>query len=178
MEVTQNEEMAMFINVPELTKARLSLMHLPSNRIIKTEEEYQAAQQQRQQKPDPQMIELQLKQLEAARGDKELELRAAQLSFEVKQQQQREAEKHDEKMGSNRAREFEAQASVIKARSEYQTEQLKLAQKSEQFSAGLQNDRELKELDLHANVFMKSIEEERKSRDQMLTARRIRLRKP
>jgi hypothetical protein len=172
METSQNPNMAMAINTDELIKARLALMHLPSNRIVRTDEEILQAQQLAQQeaanKPDPQMIELQIKASEVQIKEKELDIKQQQLAFEVGQQQQRELWEHQEKMGSNQARLFESQAQVIKARSEVEVEMIQMAQKDEQFRAKLLNDKEMKELETHSRVFLKSMEEQRKSAENSL----------
>ena len=60
-------------------------------------------------------------------------------------------------MGSNQARELEAQAQVMKARSEVQVEMIQLAQKDEQFRAKLAADREMAELGNSAQIFLESM---------------------
>lgn len=165
MEAAQNPEMAISVNMDELTRARLATMHLPSGRIVKSVEEVAAARQQQANQPNPQMVELQIKMMEADMRKAELALKQAQLQFEMQQAQQREAWEHQEKMGSNKAREMEAQAQVLKARSEVQVEMIKLASKDKQFMAKLQNDKEIASLDTHAQVFLKSMEEERKNEE-------------
>lgn len=177
METAQNPSMAMAVNTDELVKARLALMHLPSNKIVRTPEEIAAAQQAAAQQPDPRMIELQIKQAELQIKQQELQLKAGQLQFELSQQQQREAWEHEEKMGSNQARMAEAHAQVLKARSEVEVEMLQMAQKDEQFKAKLAADQSMKELDLNSKVFLKSMEEQRKLDENSLYAEEIELKK-
>lgn len=168
MEAAQNPTMATVINMDELVKARLALMHLPSNRIIRTDEEIQQAAEAAQQQPDPAMIELQLKQEEMAIAKQTLQLKAAQLQFEMQQQQQREEWDHDEKMGSNQARLAEANAQVLKARSLVEVEMIKLAQGNEQFMQKLLADKEITLLKQQSQVFLKSMEESRKLQENEL----------
>ena len=170
METAQNPNVAMAVNMDELTAARLAMMHLPSGRILKTKEEIQQAVQAQQQQPDPAMIELQLKQQELAQGDRQLQLKEAQLRFEMGMQQQREAWEHEERMGANRAREAEAQASVIREQTVMKTEMIKLASKDQQYMQRLLADKEMHDLDIRAEVFMKSMEEQRKQRESQLVA--------
>ena len=177
VEVTQNPEMAMMINVPELVRARLSTMHLPSNRIIRSLEEIAQAQQQAANQPDPEMIELQIKQQELALKKQELDLRTAQLRFELGQQQQREMWEHEEKMGANEARLRESEAQVLKARSEVQVEMIKLAQNDEQMKLKLQSDNEMMNLKIQSQVFLKSMEEARKAQENSLHAEEMKLRR-
>lgn len=177
METAQNPQMAMVVDTKELTKARLALMHLPDNRIIKTDEEIAAAEQQAAQQPNPQMLELQLKQAELEVKKQELNLRAQQLAFELHQQQQREQWEHEEKMGSNQARMVEAQASVLKARSEAEVEMIKLASKDKQHVQKLLNDREIEQLKLSSAAFLKSMEQTNKATENALYASELKLKK-
>lgn len=168
MEVANNPQLALAINVDELTKARLQLMHLPSNRIVKNEQEMAEAQQAAANQPNPEMIELQIKQTEAQTAQMRAETERAELEFQRVQQQQREQWEHDEKMGSNFARIQEAQAQVIKARSEYALELVKLAGKDKQVAAKLANDKELAQLSINSQIFLKSMEEDRKNQENRL----------
>lgn len=169
MEVAQNPETAISINVDELTRARLAVMHLPSNRIVKSKEEVEAARKAAASQPTPEQIDMQLKMAEAQREDRKLALQEAQLKFELGQQQQREMWEHEEKMSANFARVKEAEASVIKARSEVEVELYQAAQKNEQFMAKLANDKELAALGVHADVFLNSMNQNSKRVDQLLT---------
>lgn len=168
METTQNPQMSMVVNTDELTKARLALMHLPSNRILRTDEEIAQAQQAAANAPDPKMMEVQLEQQKLELEKQALALKAQQLQFEMHQQQQRELWEHEEKMGSNQARMAEAQAQVLRARSEVEVEMLQMAQKDEQFRNKLLNDREMKQLETHSKVFLASMEEQRKIQENSL----------
>lgn len=175
METTQNPAMAMAVNSDELVKARLALMHLPSNKIVRTSEEIAAAQQEAAKQPDPRMIEVQIKQAELQLKQQELQLKAGQLQFELQQQQQRELWEHQEKLGSNQARMAEAHAQVLKARSEVQVEMLQMAQNDAQFKAKLEADKEMQELNTQSKVFLKSMEEQRKLDENSLYAQELEL---
>lgn len=175
METAQNPIMQMMVNMDELTRARLALMHLPSNRIVKNEQEVAQAMQQAQNKPDPAMMELQIKQQEVQIQQAKLQLEQQKLQFEAAQQQQREAWEHEEKMGSNYARAQEAQASVIKARSEYAVAMAQLAAKDQQAMSKLAADSEMKQLAINSEVFLKSMEENRKERENLLFAKELEL---
>jgi hypothetical protein len=175
VEAVNNPEMAMVINTDELTRARLALMHLPSNRILKTEEEIAQAQQAAAQKPDPRMIELQIKQMEAQTAQGTLELKKMELQFQSAQQQQRELWEHEEKMGANQARLAEANSSVLKARSEVQVEMIKLAQKDEHFKARLAADAQMNQLGHQADVFLASMQETRKQQENDLYQEELRI---
>lgn len=158
MESAQNPQVAAVVNPTELTRARLHLMHLPTNKIIRTEAEIQAALQQEQQKPDPKMLELQLKQAELEIEKQKLALATQKMQFEMSLNQQRAQWEHEEKMGANQARLIESQASVIKVRSESEIEMLKIAQRNEQFQQRILNDKDLAVLSNQAKAFIKEME--------------------
>lgn len=170
VEVQQNQQLALWINQPELQKARLALMHLPSNKIVRTQDEYNQAKAELDAQPNPVIIDMQVKQAEAARADRELSLKEQELAFQAQQAQQREAWEHDEKMGSNYARVQEAQAQVIKARAEVEAEVIKLAAKDRQLAAQLQQQALSQQNATDAKVFMHSMTESRKAVEAQLTA--------
>lgn len=167
MESAQNPQVAAVINPAELTRARLHLMHLPSNRIIRTEEEIAAEQQNQQQKPDPKMLELQLKAKELELEERKLNISQQKLQFDATLAQQRAQWEHEEKMGANQARLVESQASVLKVRSESEIEMLKIAQRNEQFQQRILNDKDLALLGNQAKAF---IEQMRLTTEQQKTA--------
>jgi hypothetical protein len=170
METAQNPMMAMAVNTDELVKARLALMHLPSNKIIKTPEEIQQAQQAMQNKPDPAMLKLQIEQGQLQVAQQTLQLKAAQLRFDSGLAQQRAQWEHEEKMGSNQARLAEANASVLKAQLDSQTEALKIQQKDVHGAAQLATKSQIAELDRQATIYTKGMEEQRAQQDLAVKA--------
>lgn len=177
METAQNPNMAMAINSDELVRARLALMHLPGNKIIRTKEEIAAAQEAAANQPDPKMMELELKQAELKLKEAELKLKEGELKFQLYQQQQREAWEHEEKMQANEARMAEAEAQVIKARSEVQVENLRLAQKDQQLKLQLVNDKEMQQLDLQAEAYLAGMQEQRKNKENALYEKELEIKK-
>lgn len=165
METAQNPMMAMAVNSDELVKARLALMHLPSNKIIKTPEEIKQAEQKAQNKPDPAMLKLQIEQGQLQVAQQTLQLKAKQLQFDAGLAQQRAQWEHEEKMGSNQARLAEANASVLKAQLDSQTEALKLQQKDVHGAAQLATKQQIAELDRQATIYTKGMEEQRAQQD-------------
>lgn len=168
MEVQQNPALADVIDVGALTRSRLAAMHIPDNRIVRSPEEAAQIAEQRQQQPDPAMLELQLKERELALKEQELALRAQNLQFEQTMVQRREEMDFQEKMGSNQARLMEAQARVLEVQGNERIELLKLAQKGELETARMnalvqtsmdQND---------SRVFIASMNAQTKVRDQNL----------
>lgn len=168
MEAQQNPALADVVNMDALTRSRLAAMHIPDNRIVRSPEESAQLAEQRQQQPDPAMIELQLREREIAVKEQELALRAQNLQFEQTMVQRREEMDYEEKMGSNQARLMEAQARVLEVQGNERIELLKLAQKGELETARLnalvqtsmdQND---------SRVFIESMKTQTKVRDQNL----------
>lgn len=165
METAQNPEMAMAINSDELVRARLSLMHLPSNKILKTPEEIAQAKQAQQNQPNPEMIKLQIQQAQVKVQQQELQLKAAQLKFQSGLEQQRAQWEHEEKMGSNQARLAEANASVLKAQLDSQIEAMKVQQKDSHGMAQIVSKAQQSELDRQASIYTKGMEEQRHQQD-------------
>lgn len=175
METAQNPAMAEWINPKALTMARLNLMHIPDNKIVYSDEEHAAEMQRRSQQPDPNVMQLQMAQAEAARKDRELMLAERKLEFEMTQAQQRELWEHEEKMGSNYARVQEAQAQVIKARAEVESEYIKLSAKDRQLAMKLQSDAMSNQNANDARIFMHSMTESRKAVEAQLTQQELNL---
>ena len=177
LEAAQNKELAMWINVDELQRARLALMSLPSAKIIRSREEFSAAQQQAAQQPDPGMLELQIKAATVEVEKEKVAIEKQRLVFEAHQQQQREQWDHAERMGANYARIQEAQASVIKAQLESQTELMKLMQKKEASALDSETKLMIKENDNQARVFIEGLKMKKYEVDQMLTAEELDLKR-
>lgn len=168
MEAQQNPALADVIDMDALTRARLSIMHIPDNRIVRTPEQAAEIAQQRQEQPDPAMIELELRQREVAVKEQELQLRAENLQFERTMVQRREEMDYQEKMGSNQARLMEAQARVLEVQGNERIELLKLAQKGElegqRLAALIQTSTEQND----SRVFIESMKAQSKVKDQNL----------
>lgn len=177
METSQNPAMAMVVNTDELVKARLALMHLPANKIIRTDEEIAAAQQAAQQQPDPNMMKMQVEMEKLAVEKQRLALEQAKAQFEAKHQVMLAQMDQEEKMGANQARLAEANASVLKARLDMQVELLKLAQKDEQFKTQLSNDASLAELAEQTKVYLAGMQEARKLQENQLYDKELNIKK-
>ena len=168
METAQNPALADVINMDALTRTRLALMHLPDNRVIRTPEEVAQIQAQKQEQPDPAMIELQLREREVAVKEQEMQLRAQNLQFEQTMVQRREEMDFQEKMGSNQARLMEAQARVLEVQGNERIELLKLAQKGEMHQQQLQVLMQQSMDQTQSKVFVASMQNATKARDQDL----------
>lgn len=163
VEAAQNPNMEKWINVDALTRARLSMMNLPSRDIIKTEEQMQADEEAKaaNQQPPPEMLKLELE-------SRRLAIQEAELEFEMQQQQQREAWEHDEKMAAVNARFVESQARVAVSQNEKETEMLKLAARSEEFAAQLASQEKIARENNLTKAFQAGLQQQVKAKDQEL----------
>lgn len=172
VESAQNPAMAIWINQPALQKARIDMMEIPSDSIIKTPEQVQAAQEAEAQnaKPDPAELELQLKA-------RQLSLEEAKLAFESGQQQQREIWEHEEKMTANQARLVESQARVAVSQNEKEVAILELMQKSEESAMKIMSTEKINRENNQTTAFLKGLEETRKQQETDLYGEEIQLKR-
>ena len=177
VEAIQNPALGIIVDQKELQKARLTLMHLPNSRIIRSDEQIAQLEQQQQNQPNPELIELQIRQADAETKRLELQLKEKTLQFEQTLQQQRELWEHQEKMSANYARLKEAEASVLRSQNEKETEFIKLAQKDEHAKLQMRNSQELALTNAHTQVFLKSMEESRKETENLIKQEEIKLKK-
>lgn len=163
VEASQNPEMAKWVNMDSLTRARLSMMNLPSRDIIKSVEQMTADEEERakNQQPPPEMLKLELE-------SRKIALEEASLEFEMQQQQQREAWEHDEKMAAVNARFVESQARVAVSQNEKETEMLKLAARSEEFASQLQSQEKIARENNLTKAFQAGLQQQVKAKDQQL----------
>ena len=175
MEAKQDPELSMILNRAGMVRARLSMMHLPSQDIVRSEEEVAKLMEEQAKQPNPQMIELQMKQKELEIKAAEMELKKMQLAFQVKQQQTREQWEHEEKMSANYARTVEAQAMVLRSQNDKETEMIQLAARMQE---GDKKNAIMAGIALKNNetqVFLKTMEENRKMRENMLTQQELQM---
>lgn len=175
MESKQDPEMGMILNKGNLVRARLAMMHLPSQDIVRSEEEVAQLQQQAAQRPDPAMMELQLKQKELEVKAAELDLKKMTLAFEVKQQQQREQWEHEEKMAANYARTVESQAMVLRSQNDKESELIKLAAHTEEVDKKNAIMHDIAVRSDETKKFLGMMEETRKMRENMLTQQELKM---
>lgn len=169
VESANNPEMARIINTANLTRVRLSMMHLPSRDILRTEEETkQYDEQQKQANPPIDVMNLQLQ-------SRKLALEEAQLRFDMQQQQQREAWDHEEKMTANQARLVESQARVAVSQNEKEVEILKLQQKSDEAAAKIMSQEKIATQNIETSQFNKGLEETRKQQELLYYGKEIEL---
>lgn len=175
VEASQNPALGMMLNLDALQRVRLTIMNIPFKGIVRPPEEVAEIQKQQAEKPDPAMIELQIKQMEAETKQQELQLKTAQLQFETGLQQQREAWEHEQKMAANYARTVEAQAMVVRSQNEKDAQILKLAGQQHATEQQIASAQAIASMSNETQVFLKSLEENRKMREMMLTQEELKL---
>ena len=163
VEASQNPEMAKWVNQNSLTRARLSMMNLPSKDIIKSVEQMMADEEEKakNEQPNPEMLKLELE-------SRRLAIQEAELEFEMQQQHQREAWEHDEKMAAVNARFVESQARVAVSQNEKETEMMKLAARSEEFAAQLMSNEKIAKENNLTKAFQAGLQQQVKAKDQQL----------
>lgn len=163
VESSQNPNMEKWINANALTRARLSMMNLPSRDIVKSVEQMEADEKAKaeQQQPDADILKLEL-------DSRRLALEEARLEFEMQQQQQREAWEHEEKMSASHARFVESQARVAVSQNEKETEMMKLAARSDEFMAQLMSQEKIARENNMTKAFQSGLQQQLKARDQEL----------
>lgn len=163
VESAQNPELAKWVNQPALSRARLSMMNLPTRDIIKTPEQVQQDDEQRaqNQQPDPELLKLELE-------SRKIAVEEAKLEFEMQQQQQREAWEHDEKMAAVNARFVESQARVAVSQNEKETEMMKLAARSDEFASQLASQEKIARENNLTKAFQAGLQQQVKAKDQQL----------
>lgn len=179
VESAQNPELAQVLNQKELQRVRLSMMHLPSKLIIKSDEQLQQEQEAAaaNPQPDPAMIELEIKKQEADTNAAKVQLEMRKMRFEMTLNQQREVMQHDERMSANEARMREAQARVLEAQLNREIEMLKLAQKDEVERARIMADLDKNNAQVETQKFLKGIEAQQRAVDQAQTAEELKMKR-
>jgi hypothetical protein len=171
MEAAQNPELAIALNMEELTKARLNMMSLPNNNVVRTPEEIaqirQQQQEQAQNEIDPNTIKM--KELEVK--ERELALKEQQLQFEMQQQQMREMMDHEEKMSANYARIAEAEAQAVRTQNEKEIALIRMAQEQEMTFADMQAKLQIATMNDATKKFLGGLDSVRKNREQLLKER-------
>lgn len=168
MEAAQNPELAIHLNMDELTKARLGMMNLPNHSIIRSKEEVEQIRQQQAEAAQNQPNELMIQMQELQIKERELALKEAQLQFEMQQQQQREIMENEEKLSSNYARIAEAEAQAVRTQNEKEIELIRMASRQEVDMASLQAKYDIALTNDATKKFLAGLENARKTRDQLL----------
>lgn len=133
VETANNPETAKHVDMGALTRARLSMMNIPSGDIVKTMEQVsqEEAERQANQQPDPEMIKAQAEMKRLELEERRLANEEAKLRFEMNQNQQREAWEREERMVASYARLAEIEGQVVKSQNEKEIALLQIAAKAE-----------------------------------------------
>jgi hypothetical protein len=173
VEAAQNPALAKVINMDALQRARLSMMHIPSDTIIKSQEQIAQEEQEAAQNPpppDPAMLKAQAEMAKIEVDKMRLQMEGQKLQFEMSFQQRREEMDHAERMGATYARHLEAEARVQEAMANREVELLKLAQKETSDNSWIMAELQKSQLTNEANKFMAGLETQSKFREQALKA--------
>ena len=158
VESAQNPNLARWLNQDALTKARLEMMNLPSDAIIKTDEQEAKDAAEAAKQPNPQMMEMELKA-------KAQQLAEAQLAFKMKQEVQEAAWTHEEKMADVQVRLQEAQGRVAVAQNQKEIAIMELEAKQAQHSATIQSNEKIATVNNQTKAFETGMVEARKQKE-------------
>lgn len=150
VESAQNPHLAKWINQDELTHLRLSMMHLPTRNIIRTQEEAAAWEQQQAQQAaqnDPNAIKAQVEMAKLEVEKQRLELDAKLASMQANMDQQRYAMdlqiaqmKEQVALANNQAMALAGQAAIAKAQLDYEAKMAKIQLDAQQAGIDTQLD--------------------------------------
>lgn len=181
LEASQNPATGRFVNMDELLAARLSMMHLPSSRIIRTPEEVAQFDQQQAQaaanQPNPDQMKMDVEMRRLQLEEQKLQLEMQKLQFEMTQAQQREAWEFEERQANTYARVAEAEAQVVASQNEKDIAMMNLAAKDEQFRTKVAADMEVARMREETKAFLAGQQDNRKQIEQLLTAREMEIKR-
>jgi hypothetical protein len=184
VEAGQNPEMAKILNMQNLTKARISSMHIPNVGIIKSDAQIQEEAQAAAENPPPdyEMMkleimreELEVRKMEAQGKMQQMQIEAQKIQFEMGANQQREMWQHDERMQANAVRMQEAQARVIEAQTNREIEMIQLAQTDEANRQKIMADLQKNNTKVEADLFMAGQDLQIKAADQQLVREELKV---
>lgn len=173
VEAAQNPALAAVINQDALTRARLSMMHIPNKSIVKSPEQVRQEQEAAANQPpppDPALLKIEVEKERLAFEREKLQLEQQKMQFELNQQQQRELWDHTERMEAIKVRGIEAQARVIEANSEREMELLKLAQRDEESRTKIMADLEKSQIADQNQRFAIGVEAQKAAESNALKA--------
>lgn len=127
LEASQNPAVGKVVNMDALTRARLAMMHIPNDDIIKTPEQVQEEEANAGPTPEQMEAEARMKELEIA--ERKVANEERKLEFQSTLEQRRAEMEHEQAQMQAYARISEAEASVLREASEERRELAKLAQK-------------------------------------------------
>lgn len=169
MEISQGSPMGEWIKMDGLMNARLRLMHLPTVDILKSPQ--QVAQERAnapEPPPDPALIEAQAKQEANQIALERLKLDREKVQLDIQHRFEELKMELAVQMETNRVRELEAKASVMKAQLDHDAQMLQLAQKDEAERARILASLRTAETKAQTERFIAGTDTALKVRDQKL----------
>lgn len=163
VQAAQNPVAGQIINQPNAFKALLSMMHLPSRNIIKTDEQIRQEQEAAAQnpQPDPAMLDYEVKM-------RKLELDEKELAFKATKEMEAAKMDFEEKMRNADIRDKEAEAQVIARQFEYMAQMAQLAARDEENRRKIVADLQKQAADLDTKRFLAGQDMAIKARGQAL----------
>lgn len=179
-QTAQNPELQKVIKLDEAAKALVANMQLPSNRLVRNEQEIQQfvqEQQQQQQQPDPATLKAQADMARIEVEKEKIALERERLAWEREQGQMRAMMEYQAKQESNDARALEAQATLQKEQLKRDTALVQMAARQQLDYEKTKMDVQLKQRDLAIKEFAAGAKLELDANKQALTKEEMELRR-
>lgn len=154
-EIAQGSPMGEWINMDELTQVTLMGMKLPYKSIIKSPEVVAEERANApEQPPDPKMIEAETNRMRLELDGKRLEMDGEIARVKAEQEQRMAEIQAQVQFGTNETRNREAEASVLKARYDFQSSMAAIASKDEVARAKIMADIRNADMNVETKLFL------------------------
>ena len=177
-QTSQNPELQRIIKLDDAAKALVSNMQLPSNKLVRNEQEQQQWDQEQQQKqqnqqPDPQVLKAQADMARIEVEKEKIALERERLQWDREQGQMRAQMEYQAKQEANDARALEAASGLQQDQLRRDTALITLAAKQDVEYAKVAADTKIKERDLAIKEFTAGAKLELDTNKQALTQQEL-----
>jgi len=178
MEIAQGSPIGEWIKMDEWNQLRLADARLPYKQVVKSPEELARERAQRPPPPpDPNLLKAQAA-MEKVQVDKaRVELENRRLDVEAQQKHDEAVMQYQAQLRTDDVREKEANASVIKAQFDFQTQMAVLASQDEQHRQQLVSKINIEQMKDQTTRFLGGVDAALKTRDQKLTEQELQVKK-
>lgn len=178
MEISQGSPIGEYVNLDAMVMARLMGMDLPTRDMVKSPEQ---VKQERANKPppppDPNMIKAQAEMEKVANDKQRIAMEMRKLDIEANQKAEEARMKFQAQMATDETRKIEAQASVMKAQFDFQSNMAQLAAKSEADRAKILADLQKSAIEDQSKRFLAGMELPLKVEEQRLKEEELKVKR-
>lgn len=177
VEASQNPDLATILNMPEVQRARISMMTLPSGNLVRTDEEIAKIQEEKANQPNPEMMKMQVDMAKIEVEKDKLALEQEKLRQEMTIRYEEAKMVHKAQMAAVYARTQESQAQVMAEELKRQTAMYQLAQKDEVDRAKIFADLKKADIQDQREKFLAGVDHANQLREYLLQEEEIKLAK-